>query len=138
MNDFTWTTFPSPNLRYTSVYTQHYPCPNLWCITVYTQHYTYNLAVFDRDNKGITTPRIYQYWIFHHTTLETCFEMLNPQNTRNYDSIQTINPPIFKIFLNLICWSPNFILLLHSKNRGPKVFDRLTWRVDYSTKGAYS
>ena len=43
----------------------------------------------------ITTLWIYQYWIFHHTVIETCFEMLNPQNTRNYDTIQVINPPIF-------------------------------------------
>ena len=26
--------------------------------------------------KGITTLRTYQYWIFHHTVIETCFEML--------------------------------------------------------------
>ena len=26
--------------------------------------------------QGITTLRIYQYWIFHHTKKETCFEML--------------------------------------------------------------
>ena len=26
--------------------------------------------------KVITTLKIYQYWIFHHTVSETCFEML--------------------------------------------------------------
>ena len=28
------------------------------------------------QREGITTLRIYQYLIFHHTVIETCFEML--------------------------------------------------------------
>ena len=27
--------------------------------------------------KGITTPRIYQYWIYHNTVIRTCFDMLS-------------------------------------------------------------
>ena len=51
------------------------------------------------QSEGITTLRIYQYGIFHHTGIETCFEMLKSENTRNYDAIQIINPLIFKIVL---------------------------------------
>ena len=38
-------------------------------------------------------------------------------------------PPIFKIVLNLICWSPNLILLLDSKNRGPLINPLVTSRL---------
>ena len=37
--------------------------------------FTFIPAVASRE-KGITTLRIYQYRIFHHTVIETCFEML--------------------------------------------------------------
>ena len=37
--------------------------------------------------------------------------MLNPQNARNYDAIQVINPPIFLIVLKFFSWSPNLNLL---------------------------
>ena len=45
--------------------------------------------------KEITTLRIYQYWIFHHTVIETWFEMPKlSENERNYVAIQFINPSI--------------------------------------------
>ena len=70
--------------------------------------------------KGITTLRTYQYQIFHHPVIETCFAMLkSSEHERYYDAIQTINPPILRIVRKLYCWSPNFILLLNSENRGP-------------------
>ena len=46
--------------------------------------------------KGITTLRIYQYRIFHHTVIENCFEMLKSSaHEKNDDAIETINPPNF-------------------------------------------
>ena len=79
------------------------------------------LLILDRillliREKGITTLRIYQYGIFHHTVIETCFEM---QNTRNYNVIQIINPPIFKIVLKLDQKIHNLILLLNFRNIRP-------------------
>ena len=37
--------------------------------------YQVRIPVIPRE-KWITTLRIYQYWIFHHIVIETCFEML--------------------------------------------------------------
>ena len=36
------------------------------------------------------------------------FKMLNPQNTRNYDAIQIMNPSILKIVLKLNQLIPQF------------------------------
>ena len=46
------------------------------------------------QREGFIFLRIYQYSILHHKINKTCFEMLNPQNMRNYDTIQTIDPAI--------------------------------------------
>ena len=35
-----------------------------------------NRGILGLREKGIATLRIYQYGIFHHTGIETCFEML--------------------------------------------------------------
>ena len=32
--------------------------------------------MLEKEKKGITTLRFYQFWIFHHTMSETCFELL--------------------------------------------------------------
>ena len=69
------------------------------------------LTLLSRE-KGITTLRIYQYWKFHNTVIETCLRCKIPQNPRNYDASQGINPPIFfycsEVFFS---WYPNFNLL---------------------------
>ena len=57
---------------------------------IYNIHNTYLVFVIQILNfkrEMVTTLRIYQYLIFHRTEIENCFEMLNPQNTRNYDVI---------------------------------------------------
>ena len=46
------------------------------------------------QREGITTLRIYQYWIFHHTVIETCFEMLKPSEHKKswrYSSYKSPN-----------------------------------------------
>ena len=58
--------------------------------------------------KGITTLRNYQYWIFHHTVIETYFEMLNFSEDEKLGASQTINIPIFKIGLKI----PNLIFFI--------------------------
>ena len=77
----------------------------------------YHIRFFLLKEKEITTLKIYLYWIFYHTKIETCFEMLiyseQEKLWRNSNSL------IFKIFLKLVSSSPNLILLLNSKNRGP-------------------
>ena len=76
-----------------------------------------HIRVFLLREKGSTTLKIYLYWIFYHTKIETCFEMLiyseQEKLGRNSNSL------IFKIFLKLVSLSPNLFLLLNSKNRGP-------------------
>ena len=64
-----------------------------------------SLSIMDRENqsKGITNLRIYQYWIFHHTVvIQTCFEMINPQNTKNaWWRYSNRESPTWKIVLRL-------------------------------------
>ena len=44
----------------------------------------------------------------------------NPQNTRNHDTIEMINPQIFKIVLKLYQLIPQFHFTIKNiKNRGP-------------------
>ena len=40
--------------------------------------------------------------------IETCFEMLYPQNIKNYDAIQMVNSSIFEIVLKLNQLIPQF------------------------------
>ena len=60
----------------------HYIVQYIFCIV-------YKYWLWNSREKGITTLRIYQYWIFHHTVIETCFEMVK--------SSEHINLPIFSI-----------------------------------------
>ena len=41
------------------------------------------LRIIKNREKGITTLRIYQYRIFHHTVIETCFDMLKSLKHKN-------------------------------------------------------
>ena len=43
--------------------------------------------------------------------LKPVLRYINPQNTRNYDAIQVINPQIFSIVLKFFSWSLNLNLL---------------------------
>ena len=69
--------------------------------------------------KGNTTLRTYQYWIFHHIVIETCFEMIKSSEHERlwrYSSYKSQNIlDCSKVFT----WFPNLILLLNSKNRRP-------------------
>ena len=56
------------------------------------------------QREGSTTLRI----IFHHTVIETCFDMLKTQKMRNNDAIQILDPPILKIILKLGQLIPQF------------------------------
>ena len=68
--------------------------------------------------KGITTLRIDQYWIFYHTIIETCFENDMLKSSEHKKSWRYIYiPQFFRLFWR--SWPSNFILLLNSKNRNP-------------------
>ena len=84
----------------------------------YLRHNVLFVYILSRE-KGITTLRIYQYWIFHHAVIETCFDMLKSSEHEKSWRYSNKKFLIFKIVLNLDCWSPNLILLLNSNNRGP-------------------
>ena len=63
---------------------------------------------FPPENKGITTLRIYQYWVFYNRVIETCFDMLKSSEHKkicrylNYKSpnfydcseVRSAHPPI--------------------------------------------
>ena len=70
------------------------------------------------QREGITTLRIYKYWIFHHTVIETSFEMLKSSEHEKFwrYSIQTINPHYYRLPWS---WSPKVISLINSEKRGP-------------------
>ena len=66
------------------------------------------------------------------------FKMLNPQNTRNYDAIQIMNPSILKIVLKLNQLIPQFHILLNSINRESLIIEwkliikaRMLWKSYY-------
>ena len=72
------------------------------------------------EEKGTTTLRIYQYWIFHRTIIKTCFEI--PKSTKHKKSWRYSNyksPNFFRLFWSYISFSSKYILVLNSKNRGP-------------------
>ena len=75
--------------------------------------------VWSQERKGVLLWESTNIEYFIIQWLKPVLICSNPQNTRNYDAIQTINPPIIRIVLQLDCWSPHLILLLNSKNRSP-------------------
>ena len=56
---------------------------------------------------------------FHRTVIKPVLRCGNPQNTKNYDAIQIIHTPIFKIVPKLDLLIPQFCFLLNSKYKGP-------------------
>ena len=59
--------------------------------------------------EGITSQRIYQYWIFHHIVIKTCFEMhAKILRTREIMTLLKYRSPILKIVLKLDQLIPQF------------------------------
>ena len=61
--------------------------------------------------KEITTLRINLYWIFHHTVIETCFEIIKYSEHEKLWRYSTYKSPNSLDFLILLSWSPNLNLL---------------------------
>ena len=77
--------------------------------------------------KGISTLRIYQYWIFHHTYWLKPVLMKSSGHEKLW-RFQIINPPIFNIALKLGQLFPQLNILLNSKNMGPWwLFEYIVW-----------
>ena len=47
------------------------------------------------QREGITTLRIYQYCIFHHTVIETCFEILKSSEHEKLGHYSSYKSPNF-------------------------------------------
>ena len=63
--------------------------------------------------------------ISSYIVIVTCFEMLQSSNRENYDAIQIINHPIFKIVLKLDQMIPQFYFTIKYKNRGPSILQEI-------------
>ena len=61
--------------------------------------------------KGILTLRIYQYWIFHPSVIEICFEMLKSSEHEKLRRYSSYKSPNFLECTEVFSWSPNFNLL---------------------------
>ena len=68
----------------------------------------WNWFAFPVREKGITTLRIYYYWIFYHTMIKTCFEMLKFSDYEKLWCYSNFNIPIFNIVLRLDHMIPQF------------------------------
>ena len=86
------------------------------------------------ERKGLLLYKSINMKIFHHTVIDTCFEMLKSSEHEKLCRYSNYEPPILKIVLKLISWSPNLILLLDSKNRGHWVEIMSTLYTPYNTK----
>ena len=66
---------------------------------IYTLHirtrYTHQFYILSRE-KEITTLRIYQFWIFHHTEILSCFEVLKFTECKKSSRYSNYKSPKFK------------------------------------------
>ena len=67
--------------------------------------------IWCQKREGITTLRTYQNWIFYHTVIETCFEMLKSSEHAKLWRLSIYKYPNFFTVLNFFSLSPNFNLL---------------------------
>ena len=91
---------------------EHFDTTNLNLLIV--RHFYPDIA----QRKGITTLRIYQNGIFHHTVIETCFEMLNPSEHQKLLLYSNYKFPIFKFFLKLDQLIPQFYFTINFLRTG--------------------
>ena len=74
---------------------------------MYNSLILYNTIWITRE-KGITTLRTYQYWIFHNTVIETCFEILKSSETEELGRyLSYISPNLFfRLFWSFLAVPP--------------------------------
>ena len=86
--------------------------------------YQTNAWFIQYREKGIITLRLYQYWIFISSSYRDLnlfwdAKILRTREIRTLCKLYIIQ--FLRSFWSLVIWSPNFSLLLKSKNRGPWV-----------------
>ena len=63
---------------------------------IWWKHEVAHFKRYNFQREGITTLRIYQYWIIHNTVIKTCFEMLKFSERKKFWRYSNYKSPNFK------------------------------------------